>query len=97
MPAVFGSEGARSVVGWGQIMRTPSKRKPRLAPSPMPHECVVLAVDTALTSGWCIMLDGAYHSSGELAAVCIALFGVQCVEVGKMVAAKSKVRACLVR
>lgn len=53
-----------------RAMRLPvTKRKkprPRLAPSYLPHACVLLAVDCARMSGWCIMLDGAYHSSGQV-------------------------------
>lgn len=42
------------------------KPKPRPAPSYLPHACVLLAVDCARMSGWCIMLDGSYHSSGQV-------------------------------
>jgi hypothetical protein len=45
------------------LPKKPRKKRPPAAYEP--HECVVLAVDTARVSGWCIMLDGAYHSSGE--------------------------------
>ena len=42
-----------------------SRPKPRPLPSMLPHECIVLAVDTAQVSGWCISVRGVYISSGE--------------------------------
>ena len=43
-------------------------RKPPAVPSVKPHDCVVLAVDTARQSGWCVVARGKYHSSGEVNA-----------------------------
>jgi hypothetical protein len=42
------------------------KRKAILPPSYTPHPCVVLTSDCAKVSGWCIMLYGSYHSSGQV-------------------------------
>lgn len=44
--------------------RNPYARKHTPA-TQLPHECVVLGVDTAQRSGWCIMLRGIYVASGE--------------------------------
>lgn len=40
--------------------------KPRVHPSQEPHACVVLGIDTAQVSGWCINVRGHYVRSGEL-------------------------------
>ena len=39
--------------------------KRRAPPSHEPHPCVVLGVDTAQVSGWCVMVRGLYQSSGQ--------------------------------
>lgn len=39
--------------------------KRRAPPSHVPHECVVLAVDTAQVSGWCLNVQGIYVGSSE--------------------------------
>lgn len=41
-------------------------RTRREAPAPKPWLCVLLAVDTAATSGWCISVTGQREDSGEV-------------------------------
>jgi hypothetical protein len=53
----------------GGLIRSPRKRKrrkPPSRPSHVPHECIVLAVDTAAQSGFCITMTGAYETSGTV-------------------------------
>jgi hypothetical protein len=41
-------------------------KKPKLPASVAPHECVVLAIDTAQRSGWAVYVCGELVSSGEV-------------------------------
>ncbi|HEX6239979.1 MAG TPA: hypothetical protein VFZ61_03760 [Polyangiales bacterium] len=52
----------------GRKVRPPQREpwaraRPRPTHSQLPHDCVVLAVDTAQVSGWCLMIRGLYVSS----------------------------------
>ena len=40
-------------------------KKPRIPASATPHDCVILAVDTASNSGWSVWVRGVYYASGE--------------------------------
>jgi hypothetical protein len=54
------------------------KKKPRLPASVTPHSCVILSVDTAQRSGWCVYVDGKYASSGEIDMLDPSLSTDQC-------------------
>lgn len=40
-------------------------KRPRLPPATVPHDCVILAVDTASNSGWSVWQGGGFYASGE--------------------------------
>jgi hypothetical protein len=42
------------------------ERKAKLPPSAVPHQCVLLALDTAENSGWALYVRGKLHGFGEV-------------------------------
>lgn len=71
----LGLFGASTIGGpASSIVRVPERDRSRrsrgrTSPSPKPWACVVLGVDTAATSGWCIAVSGKRVDSGELSTL----------------------------
>jgi hypothetical protein len=62
-----GVDVARALRAVTPIARATARTRSRTeAPAPKPWLCVVLGVDTACTSGWCICVSGRRVDSGEL-------------------------------